>query len=75
MIPGAQLVLRSTQGAVLRQAYTAADGSAVVGGLPAGSYWLDVTATHFGVRRVGLNLGVDRRTTAPGRAQCWGNRA
>ena len=59
VIPGAQLVLRSTQGAVLRQAYTAADGSAVVGGLPAGSYWLDVTATHFGVRRVGLNLGVD----------------
>jgi outer membrane receptor protein involved in Fe transport len=46
-IPNANLVVRSTQGAVLQHRSTTADGRFTVSGLPAGSYWLEVTAKNF----------------------------
>jgi hemoglobin/transferrin/lactoferrin receptor protein len=62
-IAAARFSVRSTQGAVLQQAVTAADGTFVVEPLPAGTYWLEVEATHFRATRTSLQLdGVEQDT-------------
>lgn len=55
----ARLTVRSAQGSGLRDAATAADGSFTLGPLPAGSYWLDVSARDFAGRRLELELNGD----------------
>lgn len=56
-VPGAQLTVRTAQGAPLRDIATAADGSFALDALPSGSYWLDVTAHPFKEQRLRLELG------------------
>ena len=55
-IAGARLVVRSAQGGALREAASAADGTFALGPLPPGSYWLDVTAPGFAIRRTRLEV-------------------
>jgi outer membrane receptor protein involved in Fe transport len=55
-IGGAQLLLRSAHGTILRQAATAPDGTFTFEQLMPGSYWLDVTAPHFQGRRMSLDV-------------------
>ena len=56
-VSGAQLTVRTAQGAPLRDIATAADGSFALDALPSGSYWLDVTAHPFKEQRLQLELG------------------
>jgi len=55
-IAGARLILRSTQGTVLQQGATGDQGTFTIAGLPAGSYWLEVAAPNFQVRRMSVEL-------------------
>jgi hemoglobin/transferrin/lactoferrin receptor protein len=56
-VSGAQLTVRTAQGAPLRDVATAADGSFALDALPSGAYWLDVTAHPFKGQRLRLQLG------------------
>ena len=58
----ARLVVRTTQGAVLQQAATGADGTFTVAAVPAGSYWLEVSAAQFESRHLRLDLDTEDRT-------------
>ena len=62
-VSGAQLTVRTAQGAPLQDTATAADGSFAFDVLPSGSYWLDVTAHPFKHQR--LRLALDGTTAAP----------
>lgn len=55
-VSGAQLTVRTAQGAPLQDTATAADGSFAFDVLPSGSYWLDVTAHRFKNQRLRLEL-------------------
>lgn len=55
-IPGAQVTVRTTQGAPLQDIATAADGSFVFDALPPGTYWLDVAAHPFQKQRLRWQL-------------------
>ncbi len=67
VIGAARWQVRSTQGAVLQEADTAADGTFTIDPLPAGTYWLEVTARHFRARRVSIRL--DDTQTSPLRVE------
>ena len=55
-IVGAQLLLRSALGAVLQQTFTDADGACTLESLPAGRYWLEVSARNFQPHRSSVEL-------------------
>jgi hypothetical protein len=56
-IGNARIVVRTTLGAELLQRATAPDGTFEVDSLPAGTYWLEVTASPFDVQRRRIDLG------------------
>ena len=62
-IAGAQLLLRSASGVVLQQAVTDADGTSTIAGLPAGRYWLEVSARNFQVHRGSVELAASDAPT------------
>lgn len=55
-IAGAQVAVRTAQGALLQDTASAVDGSFAFDALPQGSYWLQVTARPFQDREVRLEL-------------------
>ena len=56
-IAGAQLVLHTTHGVPVGETRAAANGTFAIGGMPSGSYWLEVTAEHFTPRRIHVEVG------------------
>ena len=41
----------------MQETRSGADGTFAIGGMPPGSYWLEVTAEHFNARRIHVDLG------------------
>jgi outer membrane receptor protein involved in Fe transport len=62
-LTGARFVVRTTQGAVLQEGATTAEGTFIVEPLPAGSYWLEVSSPQFETRH--LRLDVDDAGRSP----------
>jgi outer membrane receptor protein involved in Fe transport len=55
-VANARLTLKSSLGVILHQTVSTADGRFSIEKLPAGSYWLEVTAPHFETHRMSLAL-------------------
>lgn len=56
-IPGARVILHTTQGTPLQESRSGADGAFAIDDVPPGSYWLEATAEHFRPQRVHVDLG------------------
>lgn len=57
VIPGALVVLHTTQGTAVRASRSGADGAFALSGVPPGSYWLEASAEHFESQRIPVDVG------------------